>query len=66
MSSQKASGEPSQAGLWDEKAVTTLLTSLLSNPEKALKSLGEVLLLLTLSQLSSLPTSRRSLRIRIV
>ena len=48
MSSQKSSGEPWQAGLCgDVETATTLLTSSLSSPEKALKSLGAVLLLLT-------------------
>jgi hypothetical protein len=56
---QKASGglwttEPWTTELLDEGATTRLLTSLLSDQQMALKSLGEVLLLLHFSKLHPL------------
>jgi hypothetical protein len=60
---QKSSGrlcviEPSTTELLDEGVTTRLLTSLLSEQQKMLRSLGEVLLLLHFSKLHPLSTHR--------
>ena len=60
---QKSSGglsmtEPWTTELRDEGTTTRLLASLLSDPQKTLKSLGEVLLLLHFSKLHPLSTHR--------